>query len=224
MDQQSAIPSPPSWVDQLIVLIERLPGPPWIMYLAITIALVFIGQGLHWLEGSEQLGVFNLARMVEAPLVIYFLEFMHYLNVTAGRSMDAYRLALAAGDAEVARLRHEITVAAVSFVLPLSGMHHLLEKEKSRLSAKWDRRFEAAFHRLHQHLDSESLQELRALNTALSSLMIDRHALAKISTWPWRPETLRGFLTTIAIPLLLWLMRGLLGRLPGFQAPCVWLT
>jgi hypothetical protein len=311
--------------------------------------LVLISHGLRWLEGSEQVGVFNMARVIETPIVIYFLGLMHYLNKIAGRSMDAFRPALAVEDLEVARLRYELTVlprssgltaavagliagpisvsrgpaswgiqpgsssvvvgyailiaiasmsfvtafllhtvrqlrlvnhihqmatninlfekmpvyafsaltartgigiiilfyyyvysffvlrifgtgytaspidiafavailllAVASFILPLNGMHHQLVKEKLRLSAEADRRFEAALKRLHQHLDSGSLQEMDALNNALSSLEIERDALVKISTWPWKPETFRGFLTSVALPVLLWLVMALLGRL-----------
>jgi hypothetical protein len=344
-------PYPPSWLDRLIARIERLPGSPWIFYLTVTVILVLINHGLRWLEGSEQVGVFNMARVIETPIVIYFLGLMHYLNKTAGRSMGAFRPALDFEDSEVARLRYELTVlprsaglaaaaaglivgpisvfrspaswgiqpstsplvvgyavltaiasmsfviafllhtvrqlrlvnrihqmatninlfermavhafsaltartgigiiilvyyyvyaffvlrlfgagytaspidialaaailllAVASFVLPLNGVHNQLVKEKTRLSAEADRRFEATLMRLHQHLDSGSLQEMEALNKALSSLVIERDALDKISTWPWRPETLRVFLTSVALPVLLWLVIGWLGRRLG---------
>jgi len=51
------------------------------------------------------------------------------------------------------------------------------------------------------------------LNKALASLVIERDALARISTWPWRPETLRSFLTSVALPVLIWVVTAFLGRL-----------
>jgi len=349
MEHEILPPYPPSWLDWLIARIERRPGPPWIFYLVAMLVLALVSNILRWFEGSEQVGVFNLARVIETPIVIYFLGLMHYLNKTAGQSMDAFRPALAVEEMEVARLRYELTVlprsaglaaavvglvagpisvsrgpaswgiqpgssavvvgyviltaiasmsfvtafllhtvrqlrlvnrihqmaininlfermpvyafsaltartgigiiilfyyylytffvlrifgtgytaspidiafavillllAVACFILPLNGMHQQLVKEKLRITAEADRRFEAALMRLHQHLDSGRLQEMDALNKALSSLEIERGALAKIPTWPWKPETLRGFLTSVVLPTLLWLLMAWLGKL-----------
>lgn len=351
MEKETLPPYPPSWLDWLIARIERLPGPPWIFYLAVMVILALVSQTLRWLEGSEQVGVFNIARLIETPIVIYFLGLMHYLNYTARLSLDAFRPALAVEELKVDQLRYELTIlprsaglaaavvgliagpisvsrgpaswgiqpgssavvvgyviltaiasmsfvtafllhtvrqlrlvncihqmatninlfermpvyafsaltarigigiivlfyyylytffvlrifgagytaspidiafavtllllAVASFILPLNGMHQQLVKEKLRISAEADRRFEAALIQLHQHLDSGRLREMDALNKALSSLEIERDALAKISTWPWKPETLRSFLTSVALPVLLWLLMGWLGSLLG---------
>jgi hypothetical protein len=32
------------------------------------------------------------------------------------------------------------------------------------------------------------------------------------STWPWRPETLRGFLSAVALPIVIWVITLYLGR------------
>lgn len=352
MAQKSQIPYPPSWIDQLIALIERLPGRPWLFYVAFMVFTILLGQGLHWLDGTEKVGVFRLERVVEAPLTIYFLALMHYLNMTAKHAMDIFRPAIALEDAEVDRFRYELTtlprsvgviaavigllaglsdvlgspdrtrwgiqpgsslavnvfvivnstipiiftaafvfhtiyqlrlvdrlhkraqinllnrmpvyafsyltartgigiilivyyyiftfyvlhlfgseyiassieialmvmvlsIAIASFISPLNGMHHRLEMEKSRLMAEADHRFEAALNQLHKRLDSGSLQEIEPLNTALSSLVIERDTLEKISTWPWRQETLRLFLTTLAFPLLIWLITSMLNKFLG---------
>lgn len=106
-----------------------------------------------------------------------------------------------------------LIVAAASFILPLYGMHIRLVEEKVQLVSQADRRFQATLHRLHQRLDQDDLDEMDNLNKALASLVIERDALAKISTWPWRPETLRGFLTSAALPVLIWLITAVLGRL-----------
>lgn len=104
-----------------------------------------------------------------------------------------------------------LLLAAASFVLPLNGMHRQVAKEKSRRVSEADRRFEFILNRLHQQIDTESLEDADGLNKTLASLVIERDALARI--WPWRPETLRGFLTSVALPLLIWLATSVLGRL-----------
>lgn len=64
-------------------------------------------------------------------------------------------------------------------------------------------------------MDHDRFEGMDDLNRALASLVIEREALAKISTWPWRPETLRGLLTLVALPILLWFVTALLGRFLG---------
>lgn len=68
MEKETLPPYPPSWLDWLIARIGRLPGPPWIFYLAVMVILALVSQTLRWLEGSEQVGVFNIARLIETPI------------------------------------------------------------------------------------------------------------------------------------------------------------
>lgn len=105
-----------------------------------------------------------------------------------------------------------LLVATGSFVLPLYGMHHRLVDEKTRLLAEADRRFDATLSQLHHQLDTRSLDEIDILNKAIASQVIEREALSKIPTWPWKPETLRGFLTSLVLPIIIWLLTTLLGR------------
>jgi len=116
---------------------------------------------------------------------------------------------------DISTLTLVLLIAAASFVLPLNGMHRRLVQEKEKLIGEAERRFEAILARLHERVDQDNFERMDDLNKALASLVIEREALAKISTWPWRPETLRGLLTLIALPVLLWLVTSYLGRLLG---------
>ena len=89
----------------------------------------------------------------------------------------------------------------------------LIRRTFTRLTAEADRRFEATLKRLHQRLDTDSFERMDELNKALASLVIERDTLARLSTWPWRPETLRGFLTSVALPVVVWYVTSVLGRL-----------
>src|SRR4030067_2192117 len=92
--QNLPVPYPPSGVDHLMAWIGRLPGPAWAFYGLLAAALILVTHGLRWLDGSLSPGVLDPARAAEAPLVIFFLALMHYLNTTARRSLDAFRPAL----------------------------------------------------------------------------------------------------------------------------------
>ena len=139
-------------------------------------------------------------------IIIYYYVYLFYFLHLFG---PTYRASLIDSLTTVVFL----LLAAASFVLPLNGMHHRLGEEKARLAAEADRRFEAALKRLHERLDSDSFERMDDLNKALASLVIERDALARISTWPWRPETLRSFLTSVALPVLIWVVTAFLGRL-----------
>lgn len=106
-------------------------------------------------------------------------------------------------------------LALVTFVWPLLGVHRLLVEEKERMLAEASSRFEAATAELHQRLDRGELAGMDELNKAIASLEIELNVLSGIPTWPWRPETLRLFVTALALPLGLWLAQYVLQRILG---------
>ncbi len=76
-------------------------------------------------------------------------------------------------------------------------------------------RFEASTVQLHHQIDKGELDAMDQLNKALSSLEIEKTALARTPTWPWEPGTFRGLLAAILLPVAVWLVQILLGRLIG---------
>lgn len=105
-----------------------------------------------------------------------------------------------------------VPTAVACFVLPLRGMHRRLAAEKDRALAEVASRFEAVFMRLHERVDQENLADADKLNLQITSLSAEREALARVSTWPWEPATLTGFLTTLVLPALLWGIQRVLER------------
>jgi len=43
-------------------------------------------------------------------------------------------------------------------------------------------------------------------------LETERERIAGASTWPWEAKTLRGFATTLLLPLLTWLVTSVFGK------------
>jgi hypothetical protein len=101
----------------------------------------------------------------------------------------------------------------VLFVLPLNGMHRRLVREKGRQLSESDQRFEAVAARLHQQINSGTFSDVDALTKAMTGLVVESDRLKKISTWPWRADTVRGLASSIALPVLLWLITTVLSRL-----------
>ncbi len=109
-----------------------------------------------------------------------------------------------------------ISVVAIAiFALPLWGAHRRLVAEKKHHMSAVALRFEAATMQLHDQLDKGDLGGMDQLNRALSSLEIEQTALGRIPTWPWEAGTFRGILAAIVLPVAVWLVQILLGRLIG---------
>jgi hypothetical protein len=136
-------------------------------------------------------------------IVYYFVYLTYSLNIFGSTSLTAIDMGL---------FGIMLLVATASFILPLNGMHRRLVKEKNKLISETDLRFEATISKIHHLMDSDNFEKIGELNNALSSLVIERESLAKMSTWPWKPETLRGFLTSVALPVILWFITTYLGR------------
>jgi hypothetical protein len=99
-----------------------------------------------------------------------------------------------------------VPLAVACFVVPLSGINRRLVAEKSRRLTAANRRLEDALADLDRRADSRDLTEADAFNKHLSSLLAERDVIARTPTWPWAPETVRGFATALILPVALWLI------------------
>ena len=337
---------PPSFVDRLMALIERLPGSTWVFYLLATVVIVAVSHGLRWSDGTIPTGTIDTYRLTNDFLTIYGLAILHLLNSTARRSLEDFRPALGKLEAEYEKLRYGLTVlsprivyittgigflltalniadnpegwgitdetslatdvfsvlqatlqlvssigfgvqairqvrliayihrsatninlyesdshhafsrltaraalalvapiyfmslisylkeggievtststkfmivfamlvSAAVFILPLLGMRRRLVEEKNRLMVESDRRFEATARMLHERVDGKSLEKMDDLNKTMASLILEKDTLKKISTMPWEAETMRGFLSSVGLPILLWFVTAYFGR------------
>jgi hypothetical protein len=59
---------------------------------------------------------------------------------------------------------------------------------------------------LDDRVQSRHFAEVEDLDKVLSSLLGLREVVAKISTWPWHAETLRGFVSALLAPILVWIV------------------
>ena len=108
-----------------------------------------------------------------------------------------------------------IALSIAIFVLPLYSMHSRLAAEKHRTLLDLDDRYIRLFGKFIREVDNEKHAELESTSRAIGALTAQRESVERISTWPWRPETLRSLVSTIALPLVLYLLSRLLGRLFG---------
>ena len=106
-----------------------------------------------------------------------------------------------------------VPIAIASFVLPLRGIHLRIAAEKSRALAEATSHFEALIVRLHERVEKEILVDADKLNSQITSLLAEREALSRISTWPWDTATVTGFVSALLAPVLLWVITHVLERM-----------
>ena len=103
-------------------------------------------------------------------------------------------------------------VAIIIFVWPLLGVHGRLVQEKQRLLRESSRRLEDMIGELHGRVDAKELHSIDELRVTMASLESEQNMLNRIPTWPWRPETLRGLVSALFLPLVMFVLQFVLQR------------
>lgn len=102
--------------------------------------------------------------------------------------------------------------AIVVFFVPVMGMRDRLAEEKKRALDELGDLLQASGDRLDERIREDDYSDLQGVETAMRALIRKREMLEKIPTWPWNPGTVRGFASTLLLPIILWLITRLLGR------------
>lgn len=106
-------------------------------------------------------------------------------------------------------------MAILLFLLPLLGIHRKLSKVKQSVSRANNSVIDTTLRRLHERSESSQLDEMPLIQSQVGALMEFRRVIDQISTWPWRPQTLRGFITAISLPIAVWLIQQYLSQIIG---------
>jgi hypothetical protein len=140
---------------------------------------------------------------------------MGYLLLADTAVLVMYEFMLEADPMTVGIMAFMMALAAVTFVLPLLGMHRRMVEEKARLESEANQRLEATIAELHRRVDVGDLTEMTELYRAIASLEIELDVVAKIPTWPWQPGTLRIVISPLLVPVVVWLIQRFLERFAG---------
>ena len=105
-----------------------------------------------------------------------------------------------------------VVLAVAIFVLPIIGMRRLLEDEKDRVLKETSDLLKDTWDSLDRRIKNGEFEDLQGMESAIVSLTNKRELLSKISTWPWNPRTIRGFASTLLLPIFLWLVTRVLER------------
>jgi high-affinity nickel permease len=108
-----------------------------------------------------------------------------------------------------------VIMALVTFLWPLMGVHRQLQEEKGRFLGETTRRFLAATTELHHRVDEDQFSAMDEIDATLSSLAQEEKKIAAIPTWPWQPDQLRLLVSTILLPIVLWVAQQILAKIIG---------
>jgi hypothetical protein len=104
------------------------------------------------------------------------------------------------------------SVAVLAFLLPLLGMRRRLVAKKAELLDDASQRLARVDEALRQVVDAGHYDQTAPLITTRGVLQAQHDRIDKASTLPWDTSTLRGFATTLLIPVITWLLTTLLNR------------
>jgi hypothetical protein len=106
-------------------------------------------------------------------------------------------------------------IAIFAFVLPLWGIHVRLAAAKDAASMENNQLIQEHFAAIQKNVKQGKVAKVSALRIGNAALLEYRQELSKISTWPWDTATLRTFVTTLAVPMTVWIVQQVLIRTVG---------
>jgi hypothetical protein len=102
------------------------------------------------------------------------------------------------------------------FVLPLWGIHGRLVREKELLVQASERRLNAAAAEMYAQIDAQQFDATKPIADSLDGLGQLRARIDRISTWPWPSQVLRGFVSALFLPVVVYVLSRLISA--GFGA------
>ncbi len=200
--------------------LENQPVLYWLV--AVIVVVGFLGTTGMLVHSIHQLRVVSRAHRYLRPIDPLHLTPLHaFGGVTAATGVVLLAIGYvaiptnpvsSANPAVLAAAVATSVLAIACFVVPLLGIHAAITTAKASRLADVNRLLGIGLAELHDRAQRRDLSDADALETHLSSLRAERELVAAAPTWPWDPQTLRGFSAAIVIPIVLWLVYRLLER------------
>lgn len=111
----------------------------------------------------------------------------------------------------LAMLAGTIVLGIACFIVPLWSIHGRLTTEKAVLELGASQRAKALQEDLYRRVDGGNLAGIKDLTDAASGIQAAGERIAKLPTWPWPPEVLRGFLSAILLPVVVYVITKYVG-------------
>jgi hypothetical protein len=102
------------------------------------------------------------------------------------------------------------TLSFLAFIVPLKGINGRLVREKKQMRKEVLHRLRMAFEEADRKFTNNNLSEADELEKTIAIFERQKEFVENIPTWPWKPATLRGFLSAVLLPLIIWIMQEIL--------------
>jgi hypothetical protein len=97
------------------------------------------------------------------------------------------------------------------FILPLLGIHGRLVGEKDVLLRGVEARLGRLGDEMYRRVDAGEFDKTKAVSESIAGVAILRERIARLPTWPWPPNVLRGFVTALLLPVVVYVVSRLIG-------------
>lgn len=108
-----------------------------------------------------------------------------------------------------------VALAVVVFVWPLWGMHQRLVASKEQIQGDINSLLRRSVAEVTQGVESGVVEDPERLEKTLSALRAAQATVDDLPTWPWQPSTVRGFVTALLLPVVVFLLQAIAARLAG---------
>lgn len=97
------------WVDRLLDVPYRLPGPAWTWLVLLGVGIVLLATAVLWLFGTSLAEGLEASLILPAAVLVYFLGLASVMAHVGRSAFDEFRPALGVGTGDPDRLRFELT-------------------------------------------------------------------------------------------------------------------
>jgi hypothetical protein len=126
--------------------------------------------------------------------------FVGYYSLTVNAGFQAGNLF------SLATVGSGVLLGVACFIVPLWGIHGRLVADKTRLVRGVNLRAQALQEELYRRVDALNLAAIKEVTDALGGVYATRDQVARLPTWPWPPQVLRGFISAILLPVVVFLI------------------
>jgi len=108
-----------------------------------------------------------------------------------------------------------IVAGVATFTIPLWGIHERLVDEKAVLVRDADDRVGRIRVEMYRRIDAGEFDGTKVVSDALAGVNTLRDRIQRLPTGPWPPQLLRGFVSALVLPLVIYVLTRLVSTLVG---------
>ena len=114
-----------------------------------------------------------------------------------------------------ATLTFSVAVGVATFLVPLWGIHDRLVHEKEHLLRQVDDRYVRLSAEIYRRIDAGQYDGTKVVSDSLGAVTVMRERIHQLPTWPWPPQLLRGFVSALLLPLVIYILTRLVATQVG---------